>query len=74
LTTVYTKPNCTKCTWTKRKLNKMGVPYVEVDITEDDDARDYVLSLGHREAPVVVPARGESWSGYSELKLEALAA
>lgn len=73
MVTVYSKPNCQKCVWTKRKLNKLGVTYDEVDLTADPDARAHVQSLGHLEAPVVVTPEG-SWSGYSELKLEALAA
>ena len=34
-----------------------------VDISFDDEARDYVMALGHLQAPVVVA--GEShWSGF----------
>lgn len=68
---VYSKPNCQKCTLTKKQFEKQGVSYEVIDITEDHDARDYVLSLGHLEAPVVVVG-DQSWSGYRPEKIQAL--
>lgn len=70
--TVYSKPNCVQCKATYRHLDKAGVPYASVDITEDTDARDYVLSLGHLTAPVVVTATGTHWSGYVPDAINAL--
>ena len=52
--TVYTKPACEACKATFRTLNKAGISYQVVDITEDATARDFVMSLGHLQAPVVV--------------------
>lgn len=61
--TVYSKPACVQCTATYRALDKLGVTYDVIDISEDPDARDYVMSLGHLQAPVVV-ADGHHWSGF----------
>ncbi len=61
--TVYTKPMCVQCDATKRQLNKQGLDYVTVDLTEDADALEYVKGLGFAQAPVVV-AGDEVWSGY----------
>ena len=61
--TLYTKPACVQCTATKRALDKAGVEYTMVDISLDDDARDYVMAMGHLQAPVVV-AGEDNWSGY----------
>ena len=33
--TVYSKPMCVQCDATKRALDKAGLPYDTVDITED---------------------------------------
>jgi len=44
--TVYTKPACAACQATFRTLNKAGISYRVIDITEDATARDYVMSLG----------------------------
>lgn len=68
---VYTKPNCVQCKATKQQFEKQGVSYKVVDISEDHDARDYVLSLGHLAAPVVVVG-DQSWSGYRPDLIQAL--
>jgi glutaredoxin len=48
---------------TKKDLTKKGIPFDEVDITEDHDALSFVLGLGYKQAPVVVI--GEiHWSGF----------
>jgi glutaredoxin-like protein NrdH len=70
--TVYSKPSCVQCTATYRALDRAGYDYTVVDITEDADARDYVMSLGHLQAPVVM-AGGEHWSGYRPDRIKALA-
>ncbi|MFI2753762.1 glutaredoxin-like protein NrdH [Cellulomonas sp. P22] len=69
--TVYSKPSCVQCTATYRALDKAGFAYEIVDISQDSAARDYVVSLGHMQAPVVV-ADGEHWSGYRPDQIKAL--
>lgn len=70
--TVYTKPACVQCTATKKALDKAGfLGYRLVDITEDSDARDFVMSLGYTSAPVVV-AGGEHWSGFRPDRIKAV--
>lgn len=46
MTTVYTKPSCVQCDMTKRYLDKAGVEYDTVDITEDPSALDMILGMG----------------------------
>lgn len=69
--TVYSKPSCVQCNATYRALDKLGAEYTVVDISEDADARDYVMSLGHLQAPVVI-VDGEHWSGYRPDRIKAL--
>lgn len=71
--TVYTKPACMQCKATYRALDKEGVEYVVIDITEDDEARDYVMALGHLQAPIVV-AGDDHWSGFRPDRIRALVA
>ena len=71
--TLYTKPACVQCTATKRALDKAGLEYNTVDISLDDDARDYVMAMGHLQAPVVV-AGEDNWSGYRPDRIRALTA
>ncbi len=69
--TVYSKPACVQCDATHRALEKSGLAYQVIDITEDDAARDHVLSLGYLQAPVVV-AGEDHWSGYRPDRIRAL--
>ncbi|WP_067658400.1 glutaredoxin-like protein NrdH [Nocardia harenae] len=70
--TVYTKPACVQCNATYKALDKAGVDYSVVDISQDDDARDFVMALGYLQAPVVV-AGEEHWSGFRPDRIKALA-
>lgn len=69
--TLYSKPQCPQCTATKKWLNKSGTSYIELDITADTDARDYVMALGYLSAPVVVVG-AEHWSGFRPDRLDKL--
>ena len=69
--TVYTKPACVQCNMTYKALDKAGLDYEVVDISEDTEARDYVMALGYLQAPVVV-ADGEHWSGFRPERIKAL--
>lgn len=70
--TVYTRPSCGPCRATKAALAKAGIDYEIVDISQDDEARDYVMALGHLQAPVVV-AGEEHWSGFRPERIKGLA-
>lgn len=70
--TVYTKPACVQCNATYKALDKQGLSYEIVDITEVAEARDYVMALGYLQAPVVVVG-GEHWSGFRPDRVRALA-
>lgn len=70
--TVYTKPACVQCNATYRALDKQGLDYEVVDITEDADAREYVMALGYLQAPIVVTGE-DHWSGYRPDRIKALA-
>ena len=70
--TVYSKPACVQCNATYRALDKLEADYTVVDISQDADARDYVMSLGHLQAPVVI-VDGEHWSGYRPDRIKELA-
>ena len=51
--TLYTKPACVQCTATKRALDKAGLAYETVDVTEDAAAMERIKAAGHMSAPVV---------------------
>lgn len=51
--TVYTKNNCASCTFTKRKLQELGVNYQEINVDENLEALEYLMECGFRSLPVV---------------------
>lgn len=61
--TVYSKPACVQCTATTRALDAKGIDYNIIDLTEDADAMEMVMSLGYRQAPVVVAGEAH-WAGF----------
>lgn len=70
--TVYTKLACAQCRATSRALQKAHLPCTTVDLTTDRDARDYVMSLGYLQAPVVVAGQRHC-SGFRPEAIAALA-
>lgn len=70
--TVYSKPACVQCSATHRALEKAGIAYEKVDISLNAEARDYVMALGHLQAPVVVVGN-DHWSGFRPDRIKALA-
>jgi len=47
LITIYTKPACVQCNAIVKALDKAGMSYEKIDVNENPEARDYVLSLGY---------------------------
>lgn len=71
--TVYTQPNCMPCHTTKRKLDKLHIPYTAIDITENEQAYEYVKSIGYKSAPVVVAELSggtEHWSDFRSDRID----
>ncbi|GAA1144128.1 glutaredoxin-like protein NrdH [Nesterenkonia lutea] len=70
--TVYTKPACVQCNATYRALDKNGVTYETVDITQDAEALERLRALGYMQAPVVI-TEADHWSGFRPDKISELA-
>lgn len=68
--TVYTKPQCVQCEWTKKQLDRLGVTYESFDVTTDPEAREAVqhyATNGEVSMPVVVVTNGAHtthWCGF----------
>ncbi|MCI7240681.1 MAG: glutaredoxin-like protein NrdH [Aerococcus suis] len=72
MVTVYSKPNCTQCNFTKRFLNDKDIPYQEKDITASDEALNEVRDLGFQSLPVVMADGLEPFNGFRPDKLKQL--
>lgn len=76
--TVYSKPACVACDATYRKLDKHGIEYTSVNISEDTDALNFVRGLdpSYAAAPVVLvefkDGTSAHWSGYRPQHIENL--
>ncbi|TSD94916.1 hypothetical protein FOS14_19535 [Skermania sp. ID1734] len=62
--TVYSKPNCYQCKATVKQLDKLGLPYTVVDVSQDGAGREHLSELGYLQVPVVETADGQHWSGF----------
>lgn len=74
--TLYSKPACVQCDATKRRLDKLGVPYLIADVTENPSDLARIIEWGYQQVPVVeVQHNGkvEHWSGFRPDKLQGLA-
>lgn len=79
MVTVYSLPasQCVACRATEISLRRKGIDAKKVLVNEDEAAMDYIKGLGYTAAPVVVVTDSEgvvtdSWSGFSEKKIEEL--
>jgi glutaredoxin-like protein NrdH len=70
--TVYTKPACVQCNAPYRALDKKGIAYESVDISQDAEALERLKALGYMQAPVVVTDQ-DHWSGFRPDKIAGLA-
>lgn len=68
---VYTKPSCVQCDATKRLLTKLNLEFDSIDITENVEAYDMIVSKGFKAAPVV-NAGDEWWAGFNPEKINGL--
>lgn len=74
--TVYTTgPSCGKCTMPKRMLTSKGIPFNEINVTEDAAAYAYITEdIGYSVAPVVVVDEHDHWCDLRPDQIERIAA
>lgn len=71
--TVYTKPNCVSCSFTKKFFEENNIEHSVVDITQDSVALDMIKLHGYQGVPVVaINGFDNSWSGFRPDRLEEL--
>lgn len=72
--TIYTVPNCPACDATKRTLDRAGIDYDLVDLSQYPDLAQEFRDLGHAQGPVVVtgPDPQDIWHGFRPDRLTAL--
>lgn len=73
MVTVYTRENCQPCKMTKRELDKLGIAFEEVSISENPDVAAELVAEGFLAAPVVKTTT-DAWSGFAPTKIRGIAA
>lgn len=69
---IYSKPDCVQCHATYRALDRQGIDYQVIDLTQDSHALNLVKSLGYQQVPVII-AGDDHWCGFRPDKIGALA-
>lgn len=69
---LYSKPACMQCRATKKALDKTGITYEIIDLSDNEEALNHVTQLGYVQAPVV-EAGEQHWSGFRPEKIKELA-
>ena len=50
---VYTKPNCVQCRMVKKYLNNKEIPFVEINIKNDENIVEFLKGQGISSAPAI---------------------
>ena len=61
--TIYSKPNCMACNFSKKYLEDKGVEFKEINVFEDKEALAMLRDKGFSEMPVV-DVNGEFHTGF----------
>lgn len=65
--TIYTKQNCPACEATKKAMDRAGLGYEVVDVSDNPTRQRALREHGFRQMPVVEVTDGEdyrSWEGF----------
>ncbi|MGK9325959.1 glutaredoxin-like protein NrdH [Aerococcus urinaeequi] len=72
MVTVYTKPNCMQCNFTKKYLTEKKIEFQTIDITESEEALAKVKGMGFQAVPVIVAENEEAFYGFQPDRLAKL--
>lgn len=72
MVTVYTKPNCMQCNFTKKYLSEKEIEFQTIDVTESEEALAKVKGMGFQAVPVIVAENEEAFYGFQPDRLAKL--
>lgn len=70
---VYSTKSCGQCVATMKAMDKKGITYKKVDISEDAEAMALVKGMGYQQVPVVM-AGTQHWAGFRPDMINKIAA
>ena len=65
--TIYTKDNCQFCDMAKALLESRGVGYSSINVSENTEAREFLIDNGHRSVPQIYRGTTHIPGGYQGL-------
>lgn len=57
----------------KRRMEEKGIPFEEIDMSQNEDAFQKAQDLGYKSAPVLIAPDGSHWQGFVPANIDALA-
>ena len=69
---IYTTPGCIQCSMTAKAMDKLGVIYDKIDLSQHPDLIERFKEMGHTAASIVVTDK-KTWSGFRIEKIRSLA-
>jgi glutaredoxin-like YruB-family protein len=69
---VYTTPNCPWCSAVKQYLQERGIPYTEIDVSQDQEAATEMIRKSGQMGVPVVEIGGEIVIGFDKDRLDHL--
>lgn len=70
--TIYTTPTCVYCKAAKDFFKEHNIEYVEKNVAEDEQARDYMVEKSGQMGVPVIDIKGNIVVGFDEKKLTEL--
>lgn len=49
--TIYSQTNCPNCVYAAQRLKEFGIPFEEIKIDKDAEARAFIIGRGYRTVP-----------------------
>lgn len=72
--TIYSTPACPYCHQAKRYLDEKGIPYKELDVAADLDARNQMVEISGQLGVPVIQVEGNIIVGFNRARLDELLA
>lgn len=69
--TVWSTPSCVQCMMTKKEMDRLGIRYEAMDLTEHPDKLEEFKAQGLLQAPIV-ETDIKVWSGFRIDKIKSL--
>ena len=70
--TVYTTPACVQCQQTKKTMDRLGIHYDSIDLSQHPEQLEQFRQDGMTQAPIVIAGEAR-WTGFRLEKIKSLA-